>query len=83
MNEPDDNHDDAEEFELDQLAGEDNDEDEDDHDDTCPTCDGTGEGMYDGTRCRRCNGSGILRFPFDDYDPPEPPYCDEEGNRLP
>jgi DnaJ-class molecular chaperone len=25
----------------------------------CTTCSGSGEGMYDGTRCRSCNGSGV------------------------
>ena len=24
----------------------------------CPTCNGSGEGMADGTWCRRCGGSG-------------------------
>lgn len=27
-------------------------------DDTCPHCNGSGEGMYDGTRCRFCKGTG-------------------------
>ena len=78
MSEPDN---DADEFELSQLAQ----EYDDDQDLTCTICSGTGEGMYDGTRCRSCNGSGVLRFPEDDddCDPPEPDYCDEEGNRLP
>ena len=26
----------------------------------CPTCNGSGEGMYDGSRCRTCKGSGVL-----------------------
>ena len=73
--------DDAEEFELSQLAQERDDE----YDDTCDTCSGTGEGQYDGTRCRSCNGSGINRgrpVDNDDFEPPEPDYCDEEGNRI-
>ena len=79
MCEPD--NDDAEEFELSQLAQEYDDQDDDHY---CPTCSGTGEGQYDGTRCRSCNGSGVLQFPKDedDFDIPEPDYCDEEGNRL-
>ena len=28
---------------------------------TCPTCNGSGEGMYDGTRCHACKGSGAER----------------------
>ena len=35
-------------------------------DDCCPTCDGTGEGMYDGTSCRSCGGSGSTRAKPDD-----------------
>lgn len=27
----------------------------------CPQCSGSGEGMYDGTRCSACGGSGIER----------------------
>jgi DnaJ-class molecular chaperone len=27
---------------------------------TCPTCSGSGEGRYDGTRCQYCNGNGEL-----------------------
>ena len=30
----------------------------DDHD-ICPDCNGSGEGMYDGTRCGHCKGSGV------------------------
>jgi len=33
----------------------------DDHPHTreiCPSCNGSGEGRYEGTRCRRCGGSG-------------------------
>jgi hypothetical protein len=26
---------------------------------TCCACNGSGEGMYDGTRCRHCNGKGV------------------------
>lgn len=80
------NENDAEEYELDQLAGE-RELDDEPEELTCTTCNGSGEGMYDGTRCRSCNGSGIdpdsRAQPDDDCDPPEPEYCDEEGNILP
>jgi len=33
----------------------DDDHDEDD-DDICPDCNGSGEGMYDGTTCTTCHG---------------------------
>ena len=26
----------------------------------CPTCNGSGEGMYEGTRCHACKGKGEL-----------------------
>ena len=26
----------------------------------CPTCMGSGEGMWDGSRCRNCNGTGVV-----------------------
>ena len=29
-------------------------------DELCPDCNGSGEGMYDGTRCRTCKGQGVL-----------------------
>ncbi len=37
---------------------------------TCIACNGSGEGMYDGTRCRSCCGSGVERTERDepDYD---------------
>lgn len=28
--------------------------------DICPDCNGSGEGMYDGTKCRKCRGRGVL-----------------------
>ena len=31
----------------------------DDDDDYCTTCSGSGEGMYDGTRCPACKGRGV------------------------
>lgn len=33
----------------------------DEHDDTCPVCNGSGEGQYDGTRCSTCRGSGVMK----------------------
>lgn len=27
----------------------------------CPACNGSGEGMYEGTTCRACRGSGVAR----------------------
>jgi hypothetical protein len=39
----------------------------------CPACNGSGEGMYDGTKCRSCGGSGVERreADFDDFDEPD------------
>ena len=35
----------------------------DDDDDTiCPQCNGSGEGMYDGSKCHACHGSGVERY---------------------
>ena len=31
---------------------------DDDQDDTCPECDGTGEGAYEGQSCNACRGNG-------------------------
>lgn len=46
---------------VDEYDFEDDCDDEDDDDDTdngniCPTCNGSGEGMYDGTTCPTCHG---------------------------
>lgn len=27
--------------------------------DICPSCNGSGEGMYDGTKCSSCRGKGV------------------------
>lgn len=45
---------------------------EEDEDNTCCTCQGTGEGMYDGASCSSCRGSGVNRCKpeIDDFDPP-------------
>ena len=34
-------------------------EDEDYEDEICSWCSGSGEGMYDGSTCRKCHGSGV------------------------
>ncbi len=34
---------------------------DDDEPGYCPHCAGSGEGMYDGTRCSSCGGSGVER----------------------
>ena len=33
----------------------------DDSDFLCPQCNGSGEGMYDGSICHACHGSGVER----------------------
>lgn len=35
-------------------------------DDTCSWCNGCGEGMYDGTACGRCKGTGVDPVEKDD-----------------
>jgi DnaJ-class molecular chaperone len=42
----------------------DDDEEEDDDDEYgyCPTCNGSGEGMWDGSSCVVCRGSGELKY---------------------
>ena len=32
---------------------------DDDEDEICSWCSGSGEGMYDGSNCRKCHGSGV------------------------
>ena len=39
-----------------------------DDDELCGRCNGSGEGMYDGTRCGACGGSGIERDYESDYE---------------
>ena len=39
-----------------------------DDDEICPDCNGSGEGQYDGTRCRSCGGSGTERAERDEPD---------------
>lgn len=38
---------------------------------TCGSCNGTGEGMYPGSKCHTCKGEGVIdnRDPEDDYSP--------------
>lgn len=50
--------------------------DDDNTPDLCATCNGSGEGMYDGSTCSVCKGSGVepaRSYNVDD----EPPYYDE------
>jgi len=40
--------------------------------DECPVCSGSGEGMYDGSRCYKCKGSGsVVVEVLDDEEPEE------------
>lgn len=41
-------------------------ESDDNEPDYCPSCAGTGEGQYDGTRCSHCGGSGVLKDKSED-----------------
>jgi len=34
----------------------------------CYSCDGSGEGMYDGARCRTCDGTGSLLDSDEEFD---------------
>ena len=47
-----------EELELEEYDELDGDDDEPDY---CPQCAGSGEGMYDGSICHACHGSGVER----------------------
>lgn len=40
----------------------------------CTSCNGSGEGMYDGSRCSSCGGSGMERGDSDDFDDPVDEY---------
>ena len=42
-------------------AKRDQEEEERDNPPICPYCNGSGEGMYDGTRCWHCKGEGVER----------------------
>lgn len=37
----------------------------------CHVCDGSGEGPWQGTRCRVCNGNGEIEIPLDDLEDDE------------
>ena len=40
--------------------------------DECPVCSGSGEGMYDGSRCYKCKGRGsVMVEVLDDEEPEE------------
>lgn len=39
-----------------------------DDDEICPACNGSGEGLYDDTRCFSCGGSGVERTERDEPD---------------
>ena len=43
---------------------------EDDDDYICPACSGSGEGMWDGSTCRTCKGTGGYpkQYRDDDYE---------------
>lgn len=41
-------------------------EDEDDEDEICSGCNGSGEGMHDGSSCYKCHGSGVEPVEKDD-----------------
>ena len=43
----------------------------------CPRCNGSGEGLFEDTRCFACNGSGIERSE-DDCDEYEDPIGENE-----
>ena len=46
---------------------------EDEEDEICSGCSGSGEGMYDGSRCYKCHGSGVepVEKEDDDYETDE------------
>lgn len=43
---------------------------EDNEDEICSACNGSGEGMYDGSRCYKCKGTGNepVEIEDDDYE---------------
>ena len=41
---------------------------DDDDDYICPSCNGSGEGMYDGSRCYKCKGTGGYPKQYRDSD---------------
>ena len=63
-----DDYDDDEEEEIEEIEEE---EEEEEYDSLCASCNGSGEGMWDGSTCRVCGGSGVCESDrdWDDYDP--------------
>ena len=47
------------------------DTEDDEEEGYCPACSGSGEGMYDGTKCSSCHGSGEVGSAPDYNDPPD------------
>jgi DnaJ-class molecular chaperone len=41
---------------------------EEDEDEICSWCSGSGEGMYDGSTCQKCKGSGVEPVEKDEDD---------------
>ena len=41
---------------------------EDDEPEICQYCNGSGEGMYDGTRCSHCHGNGTIRHDLEEQE---------------
>ena len=64
-NDEEDDDDDGEYTEEDEYIEED--EDDEDEDVICSSCNGSGEGQYDGAICNVCGGSGVIND-YDDYD---------------
>ena len=52
---------------------------DDDEPGYCPNCAGSGEGMYDGSRCSKCHGSGVERND-DDREDYESSRADERND---
>ena len=67
-----------------QRIAADEDEPEDDEELLCAQCNGSGEGMYDGSRCGSCRGSGVesSMTPEDIEDAKADRYNDERMERL-
>lgn len=41
--------------------------DDDEYED-CSWCNGCGEGDYDGAACRKCHGTGVEPYDYDNYE---------------
>ena len=46
----------------------------------CPNCNGSGEGMYDGTRCTECKGRGTQLIETDPDDLDDSNDSDDSDN---